>query len=390
MTYDTNNIMRKKPIFWSFQFLLLCLILLMGHSQGMIALFTLFCLLFIPKIKRMDNVSVLLLLFSIFYGILSYFNGAFSGTSLLINGLPWFIFYNYGIYLMNESQSERDLIRLLVIVAFCVGLPVYFSVVQRIITTGSLVDLSRVFYFANNEDEKIAGTIICVAIYMGYIGLPAFFLLSKWKPERWLFLLLFVLSILVPISVVTRFPIVVSAMCFLLILYLKYKGNTLRLIGIFLLVVGIVFLLYYQGGEVGHVFEAYSERNDDLENVTTLSSRTMIWTHALGSLLYYPFGWYGTDNQFSFMHNMWLDIARYSGIIPFLLLSAVTIKSFITNVKILKYSKTSLAYIFLALNFCFCMVAFVEPVYGSLTVAIGCMVWGMQEAYLNKLKTNRT
>lgn len=358
----------------------------MGHSQGMIGLFTLFCVLFIPKIKRLDNMSALLLLFSIIYVVFSYYNGAFSGTSLLVYGLPWFIFYNYGIYLMNESQSERDIIRLLIIVAFCVGLPVYFSVVQRIIATGSLVDVSRLFYFANNEDEKIAGTIICVAIYMGYIGLPAFFLLSKWKLERWLFLTLFVLSILVPISVVTRFPIVVSAMCFLLILYLKYKGNTLRLMGIFLLVVSVVFLLYYQGGEVGQVFEAYSDRNEDLENVSTLSSRTIMWSHAISNLLYYPFGWYGTDNQYSFMHNMWLDIARFSGIIPFLLLSIVTIKSFITNVRILKYTKTTLAYIFLALNFCFCMVVFVEPVYGSLTAGLGCMVWGMQEAYLQKLK----
>lgn len=367
-------------------FLLLCIVLLMGHFQGMITLYTIFCILFFPKINEIDKTSALLLIFTFFYLFFSYINGAIYGSSLLIYGLPWFIFYNYGKFIVNDVKTERAVVDLLIIIAICMGLPTYFSIVQKIITSGSIVDVTRSFYFFNDESNMVGVTGICVGIFMGYSGLPAFFLLSGWKRERWAFLALFILSILTAINVVTRFPIIVAAVCFLLIVYLKYKGRPLRFLGAFMLMTLIVFVLYYQGGEIGQVFEAYSARNENAENVATLGSRTLIWAEAFHNLVYYPFGWYGIKSNFSFMHNMWLDIARYSGLFPFILLCVITIKSFVTNIRIIALTKSSLAFILLSLNLCFCMVVFVEPVFGGLAASLGCMIWGIQEAYFKRLK----
>lgn len=373
-------------------FILLCFILVIGRSEGMIALFAVFSLLTLFKIKNIkpDNTAILLLVFSFLYIITSYINGAVRNlSSIIIYGLPWFIFYSYGKFVANGTQNDRDIVDFIIIIALCMGLTAYVSTIQKVIISGSIVDVTRSFYLFNNENYKFAGTSICVGVYVGYIGLTAFFLLAEWKWERWAFLLLFVLSILVAVNVVTRFPIAAAAICFLFILFLKYKGRSLRLLGILLLVSVIFFILYYQGGGIGQVFEAYSVRNEDMDNVSTLSSRTIIWSEALQNLFIYPFGWYGKADSHSFMHNMWLDIAKYSGIIPFLLLCTVTIKSFITNFKILRIQRTTLAYILLALNLCFCLVVFVEPVFGGLVAGVGCMVWGVQESYLQDLKQLR-
>ena len=199
---------------------------------------------------------------------------------------------------------------------------------------------------------------------------------------------LFVLSIIVAFNVISRFPIVAAILCFVAVVFIKYRGKPGALIGVLITIMGLGYILFSQSTDLGLVFDAYSARNEDLDNVLTFSNRSYRWTDAFEKMFQYPFGWYGKGKSYVFVHNMWLDIAKYSGIIPFILLVIVTIKSFITNYKILKIRESALAFIFFSLNLCFFLVAFVEPLYGGISVSLCCLVWGMQASYLNRIRNN--
>ena len=371
-------------------FLLLCLILLMGYSSGMVTLFALFCIFFTQRIHKIDSTAIILAVFSITYVLISYHNDAIKSLSgMVIFGLPWFFFYCYGKYVARRSLDDNSLIDFILIVALLGGLPVYISIIYKIISTGSIVDTDRLFYTFGNEMKQGSGNDACLDVFMGYAGLAAFFLLTQRKKQCWLFIMLFLLSILVAINTVTRFPIVASVICFIIVMFSKNKKKPLIFIGELLLILGVVFLLYSQSGEIGQVFEAFAARNEDMENVRTLSDRTYRWTEALSLMINHPFGWYNASNAGFYVHNMWLDIAKYSGIVPFILLAIATIRSLMTNIRILKIIKTPLAFIFLSLNLCFILSAFVQPVYGSLCVAKYCLIWGLQSAYLDTINLKR-
>ena len=102
-----NMIKRKQISDWGgWLFILLCLVLIMGHSNGMITLYALFCVFFMLKIHKIDNTSILLAVFSLSYMLFSYLNGAVKTLDgLLIYGLPWFFFYNYGKYVTERSND---------------------------------------------------------------------------------------------------------------------------------------------------------------------------------------------------------------------------------------------------------------------------------------------
>ncbi|WP_437371995.1 O-antigen ligase family protein [Maribacter litoralis] len=59
-------------------------------------------------------------------------------------------------------------------------------------------------------------------------------------------------------------------------------------------------------------------RLQESNNTSSAGGRTSLWLQSLEKLFEYPFGWQGVGIRYS--HNLWLDVARYSGLIPFILL----------------------------------------------------------------------
>ena len=379
----------NKQVFYNWGgwiFILLCIVLLRGYSSGMITLFALFCLFFLQKMPKLDNTSIAIIVFTYFYILFSCLNGAIKDiTGVVIYGLPWFFFYNYGRYVGNRCLDSRSIVVFIILIAVFSGFPVYLSIFQKIGMTGSLVDTTRSFYIFGNENAQASGNGVCIDVFIGYVGLSIFFLMQEWKIERWVFLILFLLSLLVAINVVSRFPIVATALCFLIVVFSKYRKKPIAMVGVVVLVIGILIFLYTQVDSLGEIIDAYSARNEDIENVRTLSDRTYRWTDAFTKMIQYPMGWYGKGESYMYVHNMWLDIAKYAGIIPFVLLVVFTMQSFNRSFAILKIQKDSIAFLFLSLNICFFLMAFVQPVYGALSAGRWCLIWGLETSYLKRL-----
>ena len=141
-----------------------------------------------------------------------------------------------------------------------------------------------------------------------------------------------------------------------------------------------ILIFAYAGRGNSELLELYTERNEDF---ATAGNRTNRWSYAIEQLFKYPFGWY--DGTIYHVHNMWLDIARISGIIPFLILAYFAGKNIIGSFVLIKRYNTPLMYLMLGLNVCFFTSCFVEPIVGGIHFMLYCMLWGFQTT-LNRKK----
>ena len=129
------------------------------------------------------------------------------------------------------------------------------------------------------------------------------------------------------------------------------------------------------------------ERRASLENSDSFRFQSF-WI-GLRELIQYPMG--GRASQI-YRHNMWLDVGRVSGIIPFCLLLVYSIKNFANVTAIWKNNKIlpSLRYLLLFLSIGEYVNCFVEPIWeGALNFFLAlCVVDGMVSAMMRRLKND--
>lgn len=129
------------------------------------------------------------------------------------------------------------------------------------------------------------------------------------------------------------------------------------------------------------------ERRASLENSDSFRFQSF-WI-GLRELIQYPMG--GRASQI-YRHNMWLDVGRVSGIIPFCLLLIYSVKNFANVTVIWKNPKIlpSLRYLLLFLYIGAYVNCFVEPIWeGALNFFLAlCVVDGMVSAMMRRLEND--
>ena len=111
------------------------------------------------------------------------------------------------------------------------------------------------------------------------------------------------------------------------------------------------------------IINLYQDRIGDSEQgENTVGGRSQKWELAVKSIVTDPWGW--DLSRFGYAHNLWLDVARVSGIfalIPLVLFSVSSIKLFLMSFKRLK--QESFLRIFTFVFFIgIGLVFFVEPI----------------------------
>ena len=155
----------------------------------------------------------------------------------------------------------------------------------------------------------------------------------------------------------------------------------MRLIVLVSLIVLLYFILLNSGIINSDIVDAYERRNDI--DLMTGGDRPRRWIEALRQLFVYPFGWAENNGTtVYYVHNMWLDIAKVVGIIPFSVLMAATINSFLNLKKLFKTDRNIVAAVFIGLNACFFFSCFLEPIYGGLHFCLYAFMWGMQNSFI--------
>lgn len=381
---------------YGYIFIIFGAILYFKLISGYITLVMLFCLLLLIKLpirKYMSTTALLIILFMAVYYIFGSMNHAFNSFSeACYYILPLFFFYIYGRDVVSKASSDKTLVLFILLTTVCYCSFYYYQTIYDIGETGSLVNPLRGFAFQKELDisERYNSTHIGTCISLGFVGLPAFYVLKKkeYGIIRYVFLCLFFLSLVTSIHLVNRSGIVESGAMILVLILFYTKDNPIKAIPIVLSIIGVYYLALWLGGEqMSDVLSAYTSRNE--VDLGTAGQRSYRWTDAVSQLFISPMGWYTHANADYQVHNMWLDIAKRAGIIPFVILVYLTFKSIRISYKILKLQFDAIPFILVVINICFLLSCFIEPIFGGVHLALFMMFWGIEEDYYKKLNVNR-
>lgn len=360
------------------------IIVLMGNMNGFITVATLWSLLLIillPLHKYIDSQCVVLVLFSILYAIFGKFTGFAGSIHQTILCLLPVAFYLFGSYIIRYFDSERMLLVFILLMLSLYSFEVYSTIIKEISSTGSIVNTSRLFYFHGDQSRQLTATLVGLNVSVGMIGVPMCIILKKYRILRWLYLAIGCLSIITTIYLVNRSGLFILFLSLSLICIYYYKKQRVRLLFICLSLL-FLFMLLKKLGIIGtEVFDAYYRRNS--VDLLTGGDRPRRWLEALSDLFHYPFGWADNNGTTSYyIHNMWLDIAKVVGIIPFTLLVLATVMSLNRIPQLFRRERDYVAASLLGMHVCFFSSCFLEPVYGGLHLCLYVMVWGMTNSYL--------
>lgn len=361
-------------------FLSIFLTIFSGYNVYIVDLFCFFVLILFKH--ENDKQKYWIISFSVTYTLIIYLNGIshsnFESLSYLIGPLA---FYLWGKEVMKRTLSPEEVCTFFLLIMICSSVELVTVNMQDVYTSG-LVNSDRFI-----EGFELAATMQGLVASIGLSGIS--YPVSNKKIlnlKSLLFIFVFVLNLFVVLHLLNRTGIVVAAVVMMLVSLYSYKN---RKVGIFsvLFIFGLIFLALYQAGFLSsEIIDLYAERNE--YNTSNVGGRSDRWLFALKSIFRYPFGWY-TIHGIGFAHNMWLDIARSTGFIPFLLFLIITIKNIKVLLRLLKNNKPFVVFL-LGTNVCLLLSSFVEPVMEARSTYLYLifMVWGIQNQYYKSLKSN--
>ena len=341
------------------------------------------CLLVFKKKELVDGTALLLLVFSV---LLFLFTPGFkSGAFVVTNLFGPFSFYLYGKYLVQRAKGDKGtlfVVILLIIISFSFF---FWRAAVSAIVTGDQDYSSRMLKLGINSHELNA-TFYALIASLGLSGLAIFVgAKNRWSNVFiWLFLLAFVLSFLGTTTLVNRSGLVVPLISLAIIILYNVRGHhSFRTFSILAIITVLGFLLYKNYIADSDVMRAYELRSEVDQGAG--GDRLWRWADAITRLFTNPMGWMNaSDVGYNYVHNLWLDIARMGGILPFIAFLIATIQIIVVHVKLFKIKNDDMVVILLSLFVAISSESAIEPVIeGSPAFFIlSILFWGMSKEYL--------
>ena len=362
-------------------------------SIYIIFVFCLLSLLILPIRKYVDKTVIFLVLFSIFYCLPLIFFGVDSWFNFASYLLCPVIFYMYGKYVVDKLKESKLIALFLAVSILLFSIVLYLSAIQDI-AQNKFVNITRSFsiWGMDGGQDSLSATLYGLVASLGLVGLSVFFARTALtKGVKGVFLLLFVLSMLTVLHLVNRTGIVIAVACVFCVSAYCSQGRIWRLLGCGLLVFMLVLLLIELNVIDQNVVDAYANRNEGIGEVNTAGGRWDKWVDGIQNVLKYPLGWDVEAPQYGYAHNLWIDIARISGFLPFLCFLIVTFISYGKLLKLLRLKDMTIVPLLFGLNVCFFLSSFVEPVIEAIPLYfyLYLMLWGVQNAVLRNLSPQR-
>lgn len=357
-----------------------------------VLLFGLFSIPICWKKAYFDKTSVYLLLFSISYPLVLWMNtGKFNPHYLLYLIAP-VAYYVWGQYLVTRINNHKGLLNLFLLILIFFAVQTYIITIEDMRETG-LINPFRAMLREGDEDVLVNATQFGCNVSLGLSGLGICMALKNrfFSIRGFLFLGVFILSLLTVIHLVNRTGIVVAFFCtFCSYFYsIRNNGKILNAILIILFIIVIVYFVLSIFSDNGfNIIEAYTNRlSTENTSISDYGGRSWRWVDAMARLFTYPFGW-NNDVKYSFVHNLWLDVAMFGGIIPFIFIVCATIRSLKQLLQLIKIKNNIIVNSIFSLSICFILSSFVEPVLVGFDsfFYLYCMLWGIQKEYIKDLK----
>lgn len=376
-----------KILGWKFLLFLMTIWSAMNSSQGdYLFVLTLSILLITIRISSYyDKIFWKLLFFSIIYSLFIVASGQLSSTTVLLGYiLGPVVLYSFGQYIVEHLHKEDLIITALWICLIVFIIPYAFLVFSDIKNFG-FVNIARTIQ-SQSSGGTIAATLYGLVASVGFGGAAAFIALpNKLKDlTPWLFLSLFLVSIIMTIHLVNRSGLYVTVFTTLVVVQYISRFNILKLF-LFLMGIMMLFIVLEKYDIINQtVISAYNYREEQTET----NSRFDRWEGSLRYLFAYPFGWSTYTNiNMGYAHNMWLDVARKSGLIPFGILVSATIDSLLMVKKLFFVADNKLVVIFLCVYTSIFCAVFVEPALDACPYIfyLFVMIWGMMKKYMDNV-----
>lgn len=357
-------------------------------DRGSIVYVVLMAVIFIkmlisPSKRLLDKTVFLLLLFGFFYVCISPRFDFENAIRILLGPA---LFYLYGRYTVTRTKYQQNHIqKMILLMIVCMSFPVWWAVISNMLA-GNITSMTSEdgyrWLTTWGQSHLAAATTYGLIASFGLCGL-GYSLMARNKDhinDRWAFLICFICSLLTTVYLVNRSGIVFLAIVTLLAaLYGMRERFGSTIIPIILLVTIIVFLMPKWGG-FSIIEDAYSERSSFMSG----GDRTWRWADALGRLFTNPFGWSADNSSYIYVHNMWLDVARVAGILPFIVLVIATIESLKTNLSLFMNKGNDLCLLLITLYAAVFLAYMIEPVIESniYYLMIFTWFWGVEKETL--------
>lgn len=324
------------------------------------------CVIMVPyhfiQTQLWDKNSGILLLWGISYFIITtiYYtpNSWANEIGYLLGPVT---FYLCGKLFTHRLQNQGAVILMIATVCACSSITI-FTMTFNDIAKGELIAYSRRF---DVQDAVLAATLygLVAAITLSGLG---FFIAARKNTSKYLnivFLVLFAGSILTTIHLINRTGIIIALVCTISIMAVQGARRAGRMI-VLLAIVSIITIAYFGTDWLAQSVEAYSYRNESGLGLESGGGRFERWVDAIEKLFNYPFGWWLNHSTYNAqVHNLWLDIARVAGLIPFTLIVIFTVRVISKQYKILKkYKDQPIAILTFGIILSMLLASAVEPV----------------------------
>ena len=337
--------------------------------------------LFRPIKRLFDRTLVSLLLFGVFYIL---FSPAFDFENAIRVLLGPSLFYIYGRYTVIRSRYNSRIVRqLILLMIIAISFPVWWAVINNILS-GNVISITSEegarWLTTWGQSHMAAATTYGLIASFGLCGF-GYFIMSKEKNssiDPWVFLLCSVCSLLTTTYLINRSGIVIIGIATLVAFIYGVRDITLKTVLPLLFFFVILFVIITKWGGTGLIADAYSER----ESIALGGDRTWRWVDALGRIFTRPFGWSSEDQVgYYYVHNMWLDVARVAGIVPFIALLFATFFSLKYNVALFRAKGDELSLILLSLYCAVFSAYMIEPVIEAniFYLMIFTWIWGVEK-----------
>jgi O-antigen ligase len=345
--------------------------------------------------KNLDTDFYILLLFSVIYGLFYSFGAENSlGTQyIFIYMITPPVFYLFGKYLIKDKiLNQNNIFYIILCVVTVFSLSAVISVFLNF-QEGGFAQLDRTIPMFWN------GAPVSATIMGGFLTfnmcIPALLISNQGKKGiifNILLSTLFAITLVCVLRLGSRTQLGIFLITTIIsLIYVIPKQSFKRNLLLFVFLGAIIFFITKNiSFDLNQDWlTTFADRMDKGgSDIASGGGRTERWEKSFRNLFEKPLGW--DVREFGYSHNLWLDVLRVSGFIPFFLLVIFSIKSLIQIRKIvlLKPNNILLNSQIIIYSIAFFLLFMVEPIFEGLFTffVLFCLFKGsINKYYLNNL-----
>ncbi|WP_027097182.1 hypothetical protein [Clostridium paraputrificum] len=286
-----------------------------------------------------------------------------------------------GYWMTLNMKSDKGPAKVMIIGLFMHGA---LNVLLYVMNPASMVDRSLVNIWGGSITATLQNILFIPIVSLLFYGL---YIVHN-KIEKVFIIVAILIAIYCTFISASRTLLFLIVISFFIVMILNFKKNKYKnlniLISMFLLII-ILYVVYEfdlmgvrtwieSSSLVGRILGGINSKDSVLENV-----RWEMNLKVLASLSSNPFGKITVVN---YAHNLFLDIAKYTGIIPALSIFVWCITEIVKYYKHVKVSSNEWDINLFSISVCLMIVFFLEPVLEGIPIIFGafCYLCGIMKA----------